>query len=697
MDAQCVAGRPAFGALAPVGTLLDFPLSVQRSGGVLSDIKHRTDRLRRRLARLSVVVFLASGMVGRAVDARPATSVAATYTFAFHDADVAQVAEEILGAALGLTYTIDPTVTGKMSFRIERRLTNAQLLAAFEAALKGSDIAMVRQGDALVLEPRAKAKTSGGLTTLGAGGVHGVGYETLAVPLSYALPSEVAKALQAVAPADMVVYVDDKQGLLILGGDTTDLDAALHMVRTFDRSGLEESKIRFFELSQGQADTVAGDLDKVLLAGAVSGVTVVPLKRLNGLFVFARTVRSLDEVANWVAKLDTPSKESANGFYAYHPRNVSAEDLTNALLSVLTGRASPTAAGSGGGRPSGFSQSPLSNFGGSEHANGVGGGVAQPSAARPIDSPNTAAPGGGGDGVAPDGLRIGFDRGSNTVLVLAPPARWVQIQKILEEIDHAPSQVLIEASILEVTLSDQSNFGIDWSFVAAGGQVQASSINSLSGKVSATTPGFSVTVMGKNLQAAIHALQASGSVEVVSNPKIVALDNHSAQLEVGDQVPVVTQSGQSTSSPGSPVINSVDYRNTGVILSVTPRISGDRINLDIDQEVSSVTPTSSSSINSPTIQQRRLHTTLILENEGLVAIGGLISSSRSNNRSGLPYVNSIPGLGLLFRSAGKNAARTELVVLITAKIINDKASSGRAMADLFNDMKEIERRGLLKP
>jgi general secretion pathway protein D len=598
-----------------------------------------------------------------------------------------------------------------MSFRIERRLTNGQLLEAFEAALKTSEVAMVRQGDALLLEPRAKAKGSAGLATLGGGGVHGVGYETLAVPLAYAAPSEVAKALQAIAPSDIVVYVDDKQGLLILGGDPPELEAAVQMIRTFDHSGLEAAKIRFFELAQAPADTVSQDLDKVLQASGVSGVTVVPLKRLNGLFVFARTASALDQVGGWIAKLDVPSREPADGFFTYHPRNVSAEELSEAITSVLTGRQASSARSPGGGvaRASssggGFRLSGSASGGqGAAYGGGYGGGAfagggAAAQSATPAQTATAtrdfaATPGGGED--ASSGMRVGFDRGSNTVLVMAPPGRWIQIQKMLQEIDRAPSQVLIEATILEVTLNDQFNLGVDWSVVGADGQLTAQSINNSSGKVGPTTPGLSVTFLGKNLQAAIHALQARTAVEVISNPKILALDNHQAQLQVGDEVPIISQTGQSTTSPGAPVINSVSYLGTGVILDVTPRISGDRIYLDIDQEVSGTTSNTTSGIDSPTIQQRRLQTTLILDNGGLVALGGLISSTKSTGDTGTPWLNRVPILGLLFKSSSKTLDRTELIVLITAKVVNDKASADRVMSDLLADMKEIERRGLLK-
>lgn len=652
------------------------------------------------LVRNLLVIVIAAGLLATGpVEARTADP-AQTYTFAFHDADISQVAEAILGNALSLTYTVDPAVTGKMSFRIERRLTNGQLLEAFEAALKTNEVAMVRQGDALLLEPRAKAKGSAGLATLGGGGVHGVGYETLAVPLAYAAPSEVAKALQAIAPSDIVVYVDDKQGLLILGGDPPELEAAVQMVRTFDHSGLEAAKIRFFELAQAPADTVSQDLDKVLQASGVSGVTVVPLKRLNGLFVFARTASALDQVGGWIAKLDVPSREPADGFFAYHPRNVSAEELSDAVTSVLTGRQTARAVPSNSG---GFRTSGLGGVGQTGVVGGGYGGVAssvggaptpRSTTPTPADSVVAVPPGGGDDASA--GVRVGFDRGSNSVLVMAPPGRWIQIQKMLQEIDRAPSQVLIEATILEVTLNDQFNLGVDWSVVGADGQLTAQSINNSSGKVGPTTPGLSVTFLGKNVQAAIHALQARTAVEVISNPKILALDNHQAQLQVGDEVPIISQTGQSTTSPGAPVINSVSYLGTGVILDVTPRISGDRIYLDVDQEVSGTTSNTTSGIDSPTIQQRRLQTTLILDNGGLVALGGLISSTKSTGDTGTPWLNRVPVLGLLFKSSSKTLARTELIVLITAKVVNDRATADRVMTDLLADMKEIERRGLIR-
>jgi general secretion pathway protein D len=196
----------------------------------------------------------------------------------------------------------------------------------------------------------------------------------------------------------------------------------------------------------------------------------------------------------------------------------------------------------------------------------------------------------------------------------------------------------------------------------------------------------------------VRALGSRTAIEVVSAPKIIALDNHTARLQVGDQVPVVTQSAQSTATSTAPLVSTVDYRSTGVILTVTPRIAGDdRLVLEVSQEVSSVAKTSSSGIDSPTIQQRRFESALILQDGKSVALGGLISTNRTHSDSGVPYLKDLPVVGALFRTQSRDDNRSELIVLLSAKIISDDASAKRAMDDLAIDMHELQSRGLLAP
>lgn len=623
-------------------------------------------------AVLAAAIALGAPAAWAAPAGRATAEHAEAYTFAFLDAEISQVAEEILGKALGLTYTLDPSITGKMSFRIDRKLTRSQLLEAFEAALAANEVVMVRQGDTLALLPRSKAKGAAGLRTSGERHAR-AGYELVAVPLSYAMPSEVAKALEAVGTGGVVVYQNDKQGLLMLGGDQRELEAASQLIHVFDRNGLDGSKIRWFPLEKAPATVVAGDLEKVLQTSGASGVAVVPLKRLNGLFVFARTPEALDRVGEWVAKLDQAQNDQGTQLFVYRPRNVSAESLGQTLSSVLSGRSSSTTATTATG-PAATAGAPSA--------------APQPAATLQAESFTTTDD---------DPVRVGIDKQSNALLISASPSRWQQIQRILGEIDRPPVQVLIEATVLEVTLGDDFRFGVDWSLLGANGRLKVTSSGNTSGAVAPAFPGLGVTFLDNDISVAIDALRSKTAVEVVSAPKIMALDNHVAHLLVGDQVPVVTQSAQSSTAPGAPLVTTTDYRSTGVILNVTPRVTGDdRVTIEVSQEVSSVAKTTTSGIDSPTIQQRKFDSSLLLKDGGTVALGGLISSNRSRGRSGVPFLQNAPVVGALFRQESKSLDRTEMIVLLTVRILRDDTSSEKVTKDLIADMHEIEDRGLFK-
>ena len=384
------------------------------------------------------------------------------FTFAFHDADISQVSAEILGRALGLSYTVDPSVTGKISFEIDKKLTGAQLLEAFEVALEDSGVTLVREGDALAVKSRDKAKLSTTVRNL-RDGIRPAGYQTLAVPVDFAAPSEVAKALQAVAGKDIVVFEDDKLGLLVLGGSQGELQSAVETVHLFDTSSFQDAKIRFIDLQQAAAPNLVADLNKLIDASKMSGVTAIPLKRLNAVFVVAQSPAASNKVAEWIRTLDVPSREKTLSLWVYHPRNLTAEALSGALGSV--------AGTQGGGSQSGGGQTPApaATASGPQAA---GSAVLGPQATSSMTGGAASAPssggGGGGSGAAgsapattvsseDDPVRFGVDRQSNTLLISASPAHWIQIQRTLEELDRTPSQVLIEASILEVTLSNQFN------------------------------------------------------------------------------------------------------------------------------------------------------------------------------------------------------------------------------------------------
>ena len=620
---------------------------------------------RRRLSSFACALALLTFPVAQAFAASAPRS-AAQYTFAFQNAEVSQVAEEVLGA-LGVRYVVDPSVTGRLSFRIDQRLTKPQLLQAFESALGANGVAVVRDGESLVLTSRSKAKSSTSVRMADAG-VSRAGYQVVAVPLSFANPTEVAKALEAISGPGVVLSANDKLGLIVLGGSGQQLDSAIESLKVFDQSGLADARIRWFELSQAPASEVAGELEGLIKSAGIAGVRIVPLRRLNGLIIFGNTERVLDQVAQWVPRLDGPTRESANSLWAYHPKNTSAEALAKTLNSVVGGQLqSDDQATTPARNPTGETTSSSED------------------SSRGTSTSSTG-----------QAVRAAVDKDTNTLLVSAPAWRWAQLQKVLAEIDRPQAQILIEATVLEVTLRNEFQLGVDWSVLTDGGRLTVSNIGNALGTIGPTYPGFAVTFLQGDVKAAVNALGSRTNVQVLSAPKIVTLDNHPARLDVGDQVPILTQTSQSTVTTGSPIVSNIDYRNSGVILNVTPRISGDnRVTLDVSQEVSTVVPTSTSNINSPTIQERKLQSTLVLSDGGLVAIGGLISRSRNIGGAGVPGLMRLPIVGALFRATDNTDDRTELIVLLSARIIYDDAGAKAVATDLEKDLTEIRERGML--
>lgn len=619
---------------------------------------------------LAVLSLAALAAAAPATVAAAATSGrGAAYTFAFRNAEIGQVAQEVFGS-LGVRYVVDPSVSGRISFQIDGRLTRPQLLQAFEAALNANGVAVVRDGETLVLTTRSKARSSASVQMADQGGRQ-AGYQVLAVPLSFAAPSDVAKALEAITGPGVVLNANDRLGLIVLGGSGEQLQSAIESLKIFDQSGMSNAKVRWFELAQAPAVDVARELENLVKSGGISGVRVVPLRRTNGLIIFGNTERVLEEVSQWVPRLDAPMRDSANSLWVYHPKNTSAEALARTLNSVSGAQTPALEQTSAGGRE----------------------------ATR--DTPSNPDPSGGAQssdsaGAGDQAVRAAVDKDTNTLLVSAPAWRWTQLQRVLSEIDRPQAQILIEATVLEVTLRNEFQLGVDWSVLSNNGLLSASHIGNAKGTIGPTYPGFALTFLDSDVKAAINALGSRTNVQVLSAPKIVALDNHPATLDVGDQVPVLTQTSQSTAAGNAPIVSNVDYRNSGVILKVTPRISGEnRVTLDVVQEVSTVVPTSTSDINSPTIQQRKLESTLVLSDGGLVAIGGLISRSRNLGGSGIPGLMRIPFVGALFQSTDNTHDRTELIVLLSARIIHDEASTKAANASLERDLTEIKARGML--
>jgi general secretion pathway protein D len=306
--------------------------------------------------------------------------------------------------------------------------------------------------------------------------------------------------------------------------------------------------------------------------------------------------------------------------------------------------------------------------------------------ALPADAAPRGTPGpqpGEDRGSARAAMNVVPDEANRMLLITATREEYKRIVGILDRIDTQSEQVLLEATIAEVTLNDNLRLGLKW-FLERG-KSQFTFTDSLIGAIAPTFPGFSYFFNSLNTQIVLDALSNVTDVNIVSSPTLTVLDGQRATLQVGDEVPIVTQQAVSVITPGAPVVNSVTYRNTGVILAVIPHIhENGRVVLEIEQEVSEVGATTSSSINSPTFQQRRIKTTVAVKDGESLALGGLMQDRSSLARDQLPILGEVPVIGNLFKSKDDRIRRTELLIIMTPRVIRD-ANQVRQITDEFRD------------
>lgn len=627
----------------------------------------------------------------------------------FVDTDVAAVVGAVLGDGLNLPYIVDPQVKGNITVQATRPLSKDEVLGALEAALRVQGVALVNVNGVyhVVLAKDASRR----ITNLQVPGRSSAGYGIYVVPLQFVSATEMEKILQPFAPDGGIVRVDEARNLLLLAGTSQEISTLLNVVKTFDVDWLTGMSFGLYPLEYVDAKTLSGELAEVFSSAKspIAGVVrFVPLTRLNALMVVTPQPRYLKDVEDWIKRLDLGATTPGRRIYVYEVQNGKADDLANSLSRILSINYDPGNSRSGSASPngqygsSGFSSNRL----GATQGGTIGGAGGISGATNSYSNPGpsnvaggstvgygavTNPQGGGATTLENATLKIIPNAENNSLLIFASPSEFAVIEAALKRLDVLPIQVLIEASIAEVTLTNQLKYGLQWSHSGKNGPLTFS--ESSNGAISQQFPGLSYLYTGSaSIQAVLNAIEALTEVRVISAPKLVVLNNREADLEVGDQVPIVVQSSVSTNDSSAPIVNSIQMQDTGVILHVTPRANkSGNIILDVSQEVSDVVPTTSSSINSPTIEERRISSTVAVHDGETIALGGLISDSRSRGRDGVPFLRRIPVLGDLFGSTNNNGTRTELIVLLTPRVIRTDDESVAAMKEL-----ELEFRGLRK-
>ena len=645
----------------------------------------------------------------------------------FADTDIREVISQILGNTLGKTYTIDPGVRGTATLRTAEPLNREQLLAVLQTLLAQNGAALVQSGGIYRVLPAAAAGTAPGL----AAGDGGAG--TTLRPLRYASAEDLAKTLLPFVQNGGKIAADAGRNALIISGDPSTQQVLGSLVDAFDINTLAGQSYALLPVTNGDAKDFATAMqDSLRGAGGGLGntVRVIPMARIASVLVVSSQPRYIDEARRIYGLVERKRRLSVRSWHVYYLQNSRSNDTAYVLQQAFTPgnvTATPTPAGPaaqaplsqqiGGGIGGNRNGPGGGGGGGSGIGNGIGGGInggglggtggglggTPPSLGQPAAAPAAAAappsgnpllggldpaePGGGG-GAAPEGMRIIPNGQNNALLVYATPQENETVQTMLRKLDILPLQVRIDATIAEVTLNDTLNYGTQF-FFKAGLQGALSYVNPAAA-VATAFPGFAKSFPGfvlsgpNSTSAALSLLQAVTKVRVLSSPQLLVLDNESARLQVGALVPYLSQTSQSTLSTGSPVINSINYQQTGVIMQVTPRVnSGGLVTLDIAQEVSDVDPNvTTTGVNSPTFNERSVTSRVVIQDGQTVGLAGLIRDTDTRSNEGIPFLKDIPLLGALVSQQNNSRTRTELLVLITPHVVHDQRDARSLTEDL---------------
>jgi general secretion pathway protein D len=666
------------------------------------------------------------------------------YELNFDNAPIATVAKTILEETLNLGYTIDPRVQGTVSMSSGRLIPKSELLYVLENALRPVGVVMVKDSLGYRLMPLGDAVGGGNTETTPDQASPGFGVSF--VPLRYSSAQNMLKLLEAFATKPGTVRADIGRNMLIIQGSGPERKGAIETILSFDADWMKGQMVGIYPIQNSAPEAVMADLEKILDTGegglSQNVVKLQVIARMNSILAVARRPEMLKTVQTWITRLDQ-TDTARSGVRVYHVKYGEARQMARILNEVFVGGGSGsvdtadsqvapgsgvTSSSSGGDRLASASQS---GFGGSSSSRqsgfgSSGGGLGSSGSGLgtqgfPSSRPNLAvsslndnadtSPGrsGGGGGLL-QGVRITADNVNNTLLISASQENYKIIERTLRQIDRPPLQVAIDATIAEVTLNDNLSYGVQAFLTSKNlglGADKGSILNSPTGVAPAVVngvtgaflqraiPGFNFLVGSEAQPSAIlDALHTVTDLKVLSNPSLVVIDNQVATLVVGDQVPISTGSASvlnAATATSNTVINSVDYRPTGIIVRVSPRVNANgNVRLDIEQEISNVVTSTNSSTSSasstpnltPTVSQRKVKSSIVVASSQTVLLAGLIQEQAEKDRSGLPLLDDVPGAGILFSHSNKATTRTELIIFIRPQIIRDGVDAASIAEEL---------------
>ncbi|MDD5319015.1 MAG: type II secretion system secretin GspD [Methylococcales bacterium] len=677
---------------------------------------------------------------------RASPTGAGSYSLNFDEADLGEVAKVILSDILGQNYVLSPKVAGKVTLQTTEPLTKEELLPTLEMVLRMNNAALVKDGRIYHIEPAAEALYSSSISS------GRTGYQTRVIPVKNVAVQDIAEILKPLVHEKTILNVDGARNILVASGTADEMARVMDMVSTFDIDVLKGRSFGLFPLAHVDPETVIDELESIFYQKAKAGESeffqFIPIERLNAVLAVTHQARYLEDIESWVTRLDRANTASGGGVNVYKVQHVDAEELADTLNEIFTGAAKkdksakvapghkastmtnkgPTSTGTQPTMPTGnlaslpFNQ-PNENSSADNAPSGNPGAFALNQSGEnssagnaPLGNPGafalnqsdkklSAGNQSAGDAhVANVGeVKIIADKANNAVVIVSTPREYDTILPVIKQLDIMPLQVLIDASVVSVRLTDNLQYGIEWFLrqgnTAIGSNLGGSALGGIRlGDLAAdaatafATGGLSVVQNSGSVKAILHAQAAKGNVDVISSPSLMVLNNQEAKINVGQQVPISTGSSSvpiaGGATPSFAQSNSIQYKDTGVTLEVTPRVNANgMVIMEIKQIVSSVVniPTQDSTQTqqqTPTIDKKEIESSVAVLDGETIALGGLIDEQNTENKNGIPWLYQLPLIGPLFGSTKYDKIKNELVVLITPRVVKSKQDS-RQVTDEF--------------
>jgi len=626
----------------------------------------------------------------RATTKSPKSSGKGEYSLNFDEADLGEVAKVILGDILGENYVLSPKVAGKVTLQTSKPLSQSELLPTLDMVLGINNAAMVYQEGTYQIKPKADAVQG---SAFGAYNKYKKqmprGYQVKVVPVKNVAVEELAEIIKPLMAAKSILHVDSNRNMMLLAGTGAELERAMGMVNTFDVDVMKGRSFGLFPLQHVDAAKIIEELEQVFQQkSSASGkgfFQFMAIERLNSILAITQQSKYLKDIERWVFRLDKANTSAGGGVIVYKVQHVNAVDLAATLNDIFS--------------ESGNKDRPASVAAGRKTVKVTN---KEKKTAKVTKTSTLAATSLSDVGE----VKIIADEINNALIIVATAQDYTVVQRVIKDLDVMPLQVLIDATIVDVSLSDSLKYGIKWALTHSNDRHASSSNGGLfdtAAKIAAATAtgGFSYAFVGGDMMAVLEAEAGKGNVNIVSSPSLMVLNNQEANIQVGDEISLKTSDVANTNSDGT-VTTTFEQRKTGVTVNVKPRVNANGlVVMDIEQSIENFGNTSSGTSGNPDILSREIKSSVAVQSGETIVLGGLISERTEFKKSGIPYLHEIPYLGVLFGVTEKVKKKTELVVLITPRVVKSRQDARlvtnefkRKLSGIYEEPVKVNNNGL---